>query len=154
MVGYKISSATTTELYEHLAACDDNFIPPLSPRIAMREYAEKIAEHSITFEAWQKTVLVGLIAAYVNDPHNKTAFITNVSVVKEYMGKGIASELMERLIDYLAEKKFTGISLEVHKTNQQAIQFYKKFNFEQDGSREDFLIMKKDQVGPFNLKKH
>lgn len=143
IVEYTINCATEKKVYEHLVTCDENFMPPISLRINIREYASKITAHAVTFEAWQNDVLVGLIAVYANNLTGSTAFITNVSVVKDHMGNGIASELMEKLISYVAEKGFTDIGLEVNKTNQQAIYFYGKFNFEQDSTKDDLLIMKK-----------
>ena len=140
---YKISTATKEDVYKHLVICNDNFLPVLSLRTDIKEYAEKIVILSITFEAWHDGLLAGLIAVYVNDPAGQVAFITNVSVKKNLMGEGIASALLTKLIDYVTRKHFAEISLEVNKKNYPAIRFYGKFNFLQDGTSEDNLVMKK-----------
>jgi ribosomal protein S18 acetylase RimI-like enzyme len=142
-VAYKIGQATVNDVYVHLLACSDNFIPPLSGRINIREYAEKIVNNAVTFEVWQDDQLAGLVAAYVNDPAGKTAFITNVSVIKTLMGTGAASTLLENLVEYAAGKNFSEISLEVHKENYPAIQFYSKLSFSKEFEKDQSLIMKK-----------
>ena len=140
---YKINCATREDVYAHLAKCDKNFVPALSARMNIREYADKIKTLSVTFEAWHNGSLAGLLAAYVNDTTRKAAFITNVSVVTNMMGKGIASELLSRAVRYITEKNFKEIRLEVNKENQPAIRFYSKFNFLQAGINSDSLTMKK-----------
>jgi len=143
-VEYKINGATQEDVYAHLIACNANFVPFLTERIDISGYAKKIAVLSVTFEAWFEGILVGLIAAYFNDPKGRTAFITNVSVVKGLMGEGIASELLKKCVNYGIEKRFTEICLEVNKENHPAISFYRKFNFLQDSIKDDCVVMKKN----------
>ena len=83
---YKIRTATFNDVLQHLAKCNENFIPALNEKVDIIAYSQKIAENSITFEAWINNELLGLIAAYFNDGKKKTAFITNVSTIKKYSG--------------------------------------------------------------------
>ena len=84
-IHYKIKEAAAGDIYCHLKECNNNFIPPLSARVALDDYAKKIFDNAITFEAWSDDVLVGLIAAYFNDPDNITGHITNVTILKSWM---------------------------------------------------------------------
>jgi ribosomal protein S18 acetylase RimI-like enzyme len=141
---YKIKTAGFNSVQTHLLKCDADFMPRLSLKTDIAVYAEKIAENSVTFEAWINEELVGLIAAYFNDVNGFSGFITNVSTLKQYTGKGIASALVKMCIDYAVNHQFGEISLEVFKENIGAIQLYKKHNFYQTAIKGDSIIMKKN----------
>jgi ribosomal protein S18 acetylase RimI-like enzyme len=140
---FKQHTATYGQVLNHLMQCDENFIPRLSSKTDIPAYSSKIVQNSITFEAWENDTLVALIAAYFNDKENKTGFITNVSTVKEFSGKGIASNLMKQCIRYAEENNFGEIGLEVSVENTGAVEFYKKFNFNQVSVKDGLLVMKK-----------
>ena len=142
-IQYKIKTADFNNVFTHLVKCNDNFIPKLTDKVDIAAYSKKIAENSVTFEAWLKDELIGLIAAYFNDSKNHVGFITNVSTVKEYSGKGIASRLMKSCIKYAGEHQFNEIALEVFNKNVGAIQLYKKFGFHNSSTKDDLIIMKK-----------
>ena len=80
MVEYLLNKASELEIAKHLLHCDADFIPPLSNRIDINKYAQKIASRATRFEAWSDSTLVGLVAAYCNDQENHIAYITSVSV--------------------------------------------------------------------------
>lgn len=139
---YKQHTATYTQVFTHLIKCDESFVPKLSEKIDIAAYSDKIIKNSVTFEAWANEELVGLIAAYFNDEQNKTGFITNVSVFKEFSGKGIASELLKQCITYGRQNNFSEIELEVSAKNDSAVKLYKKYNFVQVEIKNDLLVMK------------
>ncbi|PIY97322.1 MAG: GNAT family N-acetyltransferase [Candidatus Kerfeldbacteria bacterium CG_4_10_14_0_8_um_filter_42_10] len=138
---YKSKTATEAEIYTHLKECDDNFIPPLSEKVDVQEYSKKLYGKSVTFEAWSKNILAGLVAAYFNDPKNQTGYITNVSLIKDYSGRGIASRLIEDCIQYAKQNKFREIRLEVNKDNGPAIHLYKKYGFIEYEKNDNSLFM-------------
>jgi ribosomal protein S18 acetylase RimI-like enzyme len=139
---YKIKTAKTQEILAHLNECNDGFYPPLIERVNLEEYSQKLFEKSVTFEAWNENVLVGLLAAYFNQNMDRSVFITNVSVLKKFMGLGIASELLGQCIKYAIGKKIMEIKLEVNKESAHAISLYGKFDFVMDGVSEGFVKMK------------
>jgi Acetyltransferases len=126
---YKTKTASKEEIYLHLKECKDDFIPPLDQTVNLSEYSEKIKTKALTFEAWINNELAGLVAAYFNDTIHHSGYVTNVSVIKQYKGKGIAKELMNRCIEYATQNNFLQITLEVADDNDKAIQLYKKLNF-------------------------
>lgn len=140
MTEYSLTKATYPDIVSHLEACKNDFIPPLQETVNISSYAQKIKAKSITFEAWQSHRLIGLIAAYFNDPGNKFGFITNVSVEKGFAGQGIASNLLSRVIKYAQKNKFNEIRLKVHARNTLAVALYRKHGFEKYGSEEDFEL--------------
>ena len=142
-IEYRIKTATEKEIYQHLSKCNDEFIPPLNSKIAVNEYAGKIFKHAVTFEAWSSDVLAGLIAAYFNNPETKTGFITNVSVLPGFNGKGIASRLVKMSVDYAMQNDYTEIHLEVNNKNNKAINLYSKFGFLKTNEKDEMVQMKK-----------
>jgi len=144
---YKINTANEKQVYAHLLACSLNFVPPLQERINVEAYAKKIASLAVNFEAWQNGILAGLIAAYFNEDKAKPAFITNVSVLKEMMGEGIASKLLQMTEQYAIAENVTAITLEVNANNQPAISFYNKYGYTLQAEKQDCLVMIKNIPG-------
>ncbi len=136
------ATATITDLLSHFEGCDENFINQLRQRVNLPDYAKKIFKNAVTFEAWDKKNLVALIAAYFNDIANHYGYITDVSVVKRYEGKGIASELIKSCIEYARKNNFVEIRLEVSDDNFDAIKLYNKFNFLVYENKDNQLLMK------------
>jgi ribosomal protein S18 acetylase RimI-like enzyme len=138
---YKMKEADEADILVHLQACDANFSPPLSQRVALEGYSKKIHDLAVTFEAWIGTTLAGLVAMYV-DTDKQMAFITNVSVLKGFMGRGMAADLVREAIDYCKHKKINVIRLEVTENNGGAIRLYEKFNFMKYDRKDNLYLMK------------
>ena len=64
--------------------------------------------------------------------------ITNIAVLPDYRKSGIASTLLEGIIDYALSKDITFITLEVRESNINAIRLYEKFGFELAGKRKNY----------------
>lgn len=65
-------------------------------------------------------------------------YVTNIAVTKEARGRGIGKALVEALVNLSKDKNLAFISLEVRESNLPAISLYKKFGFEDKGTRKDF----------------
>jgi ribosomal protein S18 acetylase RimI-like enzyme len=137
---YQIKTAMEEDICFHLNDCSDSFIPSLNSRVNIEEYSKKIAERAVTFEAWINGKLIGLIATYFNF-EAQYGYITSVSVSKQFMGAGIASELLKRCISHANTNMLKEIKLEVYKENIPAINFYKKYNFAQNEIKNDSMFM-------------
>lgn len=128
-IKYRIKTASCESIVEHLNKCTDDFNPPLYTYIEIEKYGKKIFDNAVTLEAWDKDILVGLIAAYYNDAVTKVGYITNVSVIKSYQGLGISSKLLMHTIDYGRLNNFNEVRLEVNIHNSRALKLYKKYGF-------------------------
>jgi len=124
------AKATVFDIYKHLIFCSDLFIPPLDNIVNIRDYSDKIKFNAITFEAWVQNQLVGLVACYFNDLDKKQGFITNVSVLSNFKGMGIAKGLLNLCFTYADQHQFNEVSLEVNLFNFPAIDLYTKMGFE------------------------
>lgn len=130
-------------MLHHLEVCDSQFTPPLSSRLNLAAYAKKICERAVNFEAWQEGDLIGMVALYV-DSNSKKGFVTNVSVVKDWAGRGVAGTLMKQAIEFAQEIGLNEINLEVYQDNNPAVGLYRKFGFTEIGIQNKNLTMKKD----------
>ena len=68
--------------------------------------------------------------------HRSTLSIT---VLRDYWGQGIGSQLMQRMIDFSKEHGIDVVSLEVRADNSRAIALYEKFGFELIGTYKRFF---------------
>ena len=113
----------------HLVRCDASFVPRLSERVELADYATKLYERAVTFEAWQDKSLVGLVAAYVSESPGGEAYVTNVSVEDGFHGRGVASALLGDCIRRAREGRMRRVRLEVAPENQRAVGLYRKLGF-------------------------
>ena len=144
---YRVKTASKEEIYSHLMECDRNFVPPLSSRVDLLDYSIKIFEKSVSFEAWDEQVLVGMINAYLDNVSNRTGYITNVSILPVYMGQGIALTLLEMCLRYAEKHTFSRIRLEVSWENGPAIELYSKVGFKIINESGDNLLMEYEIPG-------
>mgnify|MGYP003120109117 CR=1 FL=1 len=138
-----MNKSTLLHIKNHLEKCKNNFTPKLQSYVNLTEYSNKIYSKAKRFEKFHKKELIGLIAAY-DDNLNKVGFITNVSVNKEYYGKGLADSLLNKCVEYFIKKKYDSINLEVFEENKKAIIFYRKHNFKIiENDKEKIITMSK-----------
>ena len=140
-VAFSRNRSSYKQVLAHLKACDSDFIPPLSQRLSVSAYALKLMDKAVRFEAWCDTDLVGLIALYCNDSSKNSAFITNVSVVPQWQGHGIAGLLIGHCADAMSQLLFKTIELEVDERNSAAIGLYKKYGFVPSQAGDQSLFM-------------
>lgn len=75
--------------------------------------------------------------------------ITNIAVLPEYRRLGVATQLVQKLVNTAIDKKIVGLTLEVRIGNLSAQKLYTKFGFKPEGIRkryysdtgEDAIIM-------------
>ena len=79
--------------------------------------------------------LLGYIGA--NNICNEV-YITNVAVNSKYRGKGYGKTLVNHLIKQSETERAFFITLEVRKTNENAIKLYEKCGFKLIGERKNF----------------
>lgn len=70
----------------------------------------------------------------------------SVAVVKEHWNKGIASELLNRIIEFAKTHSFEIIELQVRSDNAAAIHVYEKFGFKKMGTHPFFFKINNQNV--------
>jgi ribosomal protein S18 acetylase RimI-like enzyme len=131
LITFQKNIADQSQILAHLMECDSDFSPMLSSRVDLVEYSTKLYKFAENFEAWAQGNLVGMVAAYSNDVNKTRAYISNVSVISDFTGVGIANKLMLKCIQYISDLKFRFIELETSSMNERALNLYRKLGFEQ-----------------------
>jgi ribosomal protein S18 acetylase RimI-like enzyme len=140
-VEYRLNRASESEIADHLLCCDADFVPPLSGRVEIKNYAQKIVSKATRFEAWLDGALVGLVAVYCNDYEKCVAYISSVSVLKAWAGKGIATRLITQCIKHVQASGMGQVSLEVAVNNIPATKLYEKSGFVAGKADTPFVTM-------------
>jgi ribosomal protein S18 acetylase RimI-like enzyme len=136
---YKKNTATEVEILEHFKKSDQQFIPNLSSKVNLEVYAQKLSKLADNFEVWVDDDLVGVVSAYMNDPIQVRVFISNVSVLEKFTGKGFASKLLDDCLQYAKSNGFKEVVLEVNSNNQPACSLYYKKGFRVKENHNDIL---------------
>lgn len=145
---FRLNTSTVSDISAHLTDCDADFDPPLSSRVDLHAYAEKLVAHALRFEAWSEGVVVGLVAAYCNDLVKREGFITSVSVSRAWLGKGVASRLMTDCLAHAVSVGMRQMNLEVSKTSARAVGLYTKLGFlPEPASDGQLLVMRAPLIG-------
>lgn len=140
-VEFAVNRASVRQVASHLRCCDTHFVPPLSVRVDIDSYAQKIFDCATRFEAWSGGTMVGIVAAYFNDPA-KVAYITNVSVLPAFSGRGLAAALLRRCIDHGRQANMSSIRLEVAAENAPARRMYDGAGFQPVEMRASILTLR------------
>lgn len=141
-----LCKADAETLESHLRACDLDYDVPLSQRVDIGEYARRIADKAERIEAWRDGQLVGLVAAYANSGPG-LAFITNVSVLGEVRGRGVAERLVREALSRLGALGCPRVELEVSRGAAPAIALYRKLGFQEISARGTGLMMAHEDDG-------
>ncbi len=130
MTGFDILAghASAEQVAEHFTLCDSSFVPPLSDRVNITDYARKVTTFALCIEGWHNASLMGLLCMYCDDV-DKGAFITNVSVIPAFRRKGVANLLISHAIEKVREKGISKINLEVDNANEPAQCLYRRLGF-------------------------
>ena len=83
--------------------------------------------HSLYVGVYLFDDLIGFAGINVESMYE--THITNLSVISNYRNNGIGSFLIQKMIDFSRNEKFSVLSLEVDESNLNAIRLYEKFNF-------------------------
>jgi ribosomal protein S18 acetylase RimI-like enzyme len=133
---FRQNTQTVQQITEHLLKANKSFRPPLDSYIDIEEYAQKLFDKAINFEALESEVLIGLIAGYHNT-EEKMFYVSNVSVDPDFQDQGIARKLFENLYVYSQQNQIQTIKLQVFEQNKPAVQLYQNLGF-------DILLREKD----------
>lgn len=116
------NTASIAEIAAHLRGCDTCYVPPLSRRVAIDDYAQKLASHAERIELWADGVLVGLAAFYGNQPPD--AFLSNISVLPDWQKRGLARLMLTECIARARGLNLASMRLEVSSQHEAALTLY------------------------------
>lgn len=121
-------TATATEIEAHLRACSDDFLPPLATRVDITGYAAKLHSYASNYEAWHERELVALVSVY-RDEGTRTAFVSSVSSVASFRGRGLARTLLTQALDHVDRAGLGPVDLDVDGRSSAALGLYRSMGF-------------------------
>lgn len=127
---------------------DDEYKPPISSLVDnLQTYTRKMINNAIVVIAKYNDEDVGFIATYCNDINERKAYITSLSVKKDYQLKHIGKKLVDIAISDSILNNMLIIELEVQKENISAIRFYEKYGFQKTSmTNKKSIIMQKSLI--------
>ena len=99
-------------------------------KIDIEEYISKLISFATIIPFYTGSVLKAFVAYYSNDHLKQNAFLTLIVVEEKSRGEGLGKLLLETSINDLISKGFKNYRLEVEKSNEKALELYKKYGFQ------------------------
>ena len=123
------------QIYTFLKKIDQDFPTPLSNKVDLNEYAEKILSTAEILSVVKNDQVVACIVLYCNDFNTKYAYIPLVGVLQQYRGLGYAKSLVSAAISIVKSREFKTIG--IHTENSSALKLYQSLGFDikQQGDR-------------------
>jgi ribosomal-protein-alanine N-acetyltransferase len=118
-----------------LTSVDDEFATPLSRRVNLESYSEKLAANAWHCFAVANGQDVGHVAFYV-DREQRTAFISSMAVIGAFQRQGVGAFMLDHLVMHCRSLSVKSISLEVHSAATGASEFYQCLGFTKTSSSE------------------
>lgn len=138
-----VDEADAPALLAHLRRTDADFMPVLSSRVELGDYAAKLRSLARSIELWSDKSLVGLVAIYCNAAPGGDAFITSVSLEAPWRGQGWADQLIEKACELAGVAGLASIRLELHCDNQPARRLYERHGFVPGTAAQQMLPMQR-----------
>ncbi len=113
------------------------FAMPWSRQSFWEEAAKKDAYYLLAADADDNGKIIGYVGVWFVLGEGQ---ITNVALMPQYQGQGIASMMISRIIEIAKEHDIGSMTLEVRPSNQKAIKLYQKFGFKSVGRRPRYYI--------------
>lgn len=135
------SSFWSKESFLLLMKKADKLFTPISVRIDLKAYSEKLYAYASFVVCCEGKDVKGFTAYYKN-VDAKQLYVTLICVDKQLQGQGLGSKMLE-ILESLKDEGFEAIALEVVKTNQTAYHFYKKHGFIELEDRGEKFLMRK-----------
>lgn len=106
-------------------------------------------ESSYFIAAGYESRLIGYAGMYV--AAKSEGYIYNIAVDKNFRGMGIATKMVNKLINYSKDMNLDFLSLEVRQSHTVAIHLYEKCGFVSCGIRKDFYDLPKENANIMTL---
>ncbi len=126
-----MSEIALKALRDFLYIVDKNFPVPLSEKVDLDEYAQKLTDKAdLIADVSDNGVIQALLAGYINSVDEGMAYIAIVATLPEMRGQGRAEKLVRKFINKCREQNIKGIHLYAVESNAPAVRLYEKLGFE------------------------
>lgn len=118
------------KVIDFFRAVDTEFPIPLSKRINIQEYSEKLCNKGDIFiTSSDEDEIAGLIAGYITHAEGDLGYISIIAVKQKYRKQGIAVELVKQFLDRAKTLGKKGVHVYTYKSNLPARNMYYRCGF-------------------------
>ena len=132
---------------KYVKEVEGDFPIPLSERVDLEEYADKLYYDSTLICEEENSEIIGFVAGYINETESMQAYVSILSVHKNARGKGLARKLMTQFVEECRKKNFRKVSLHSNVSNTIAYELWLKLGFVVDAQDGDRVHMTYDLKG-------
>ncbi|TWU37659.1 D-cysteine desulfhydrase [Novipirellula aureliae] len=148
-IGWVNAAEKRTHVPTLLKQFGDILPTPLSERVNLDAYADKLINSADIAIANVNGKNVGCIVLYANDTEDWRSYCPLLSVLPTHQGKGIGSSLTSRAISLARQRGMRSMQLETEVDNRSAQKLYRSFGFNNLKSDGHKLLMLKELIDPF-----
>lgn len=120
---------------ELLRQTGDLVSEPLSQRVDIDDYFEKLKRLATVKLYIEQGIPLGIIAYYANDTKGQNAYLSWIGIKNGFSGQGVAGVLLDNMHADCQHRGMKSISLEVSPDNTSALCLYRKHGYETIGLR-------------------
>lgn len=125
------NAITQDNLSKFLQIVDNHFPIPLSSKVNLPEYVQKLMDCADLFaEMSEAGEIQALAAGYIRHVENGMAYIAVVATLPEMRGHGLAGRVVQKFMARCREQKRKGVHLYAVASNASAVRLYEKLRFE------------------------
>jgi len=107
---------------------------------------------SLTLGVFAENVIVGYLVAERGFANRiKHSYYVHLGILESYHGLGLASRMLEYLINYAKSNSIKRIELTVRVDNNKAISLYKKFGFKIEGTKRYSLYINNSYIDEYYM---
>ncbi len=128
-----LRAMTNGDLDDVLAIERSSFDNPWSRNNFLDEFQNSDLSVQFVLEIDRKVIAYSVIWVVLDECH-----LANIAVHPDFRRLGISEILVKKIIETALEKKCAKIMLEVRRSNEPAIELYRKFQFEKVGLRKGY----------------
>lgn len=123
---------TKKRLVDFLHRVDTDYPVPLSQKVNLEEYAQKLMDKAdIFWEVDASGNIQALVAGYIRGAVGDMAYLSLVGTLPEVRGKGKASCLVRQFLKACEEHGMHGVHLYTVAANLPAVRLYERLGFEE-----------------------
>ena len=111
---------------------DALFPIPLSEKVDLTVYTQKLLEKGKVICCYNGVEPVGIICFYCNDKKTKVGYISIIGVLPDFQGRNIAKTLINLCFKECKNNNMKKVFLYTHKTNTNAIKMNESIGFVRD----------------------
>lgn len=141
---FQLNQLSKEEILFLLQKVDPHFVPfPLSKKVDLKLYSEKLAKYAVHFSVEDNNRLIGMTCCYLNHPEKGIAYTSITCIDPDYFGLGLGKKLTHNCEEYARISGFKFVEFEVHIDNKPSIEMHKTIGYYINRQENESFYMRK-----------